>query len=134
MHLNQVLFLWGYNSLATFKNLFYFLALTDLEPSQLLLFVQSFGIPVVSMSKLLHCLDQAVDTDSYEIEQAIVDKGYMAQLIEVQRMRGATGGDKFHRLLLEGSSNLIHQGSFCAIYYLFLTVYILYICFSFFSL
>lgn len=80
----------------------FLLALTDLEPSQLLLFVQSFGIPVVSMSKLLRCLDQAVDIDSSEMEQAIVDKGYMAQLIEVQRMRGATGGDKFHRLLLNG--------------------------------
>ena len=40
-----------------------FTALQDLEPSQLLLFVQSFGIPVYSMSKLLQCLDNAVTMD-----------------------------------------------------------------------
>ena len=62
------------------------------------------------MSKLLRCLDQAVDIDSSEMEQAIVDKGYMAQLIEVQRMRGATGGDKFHRLLLNGNGELPAPG------------------------
>lgn len=76
----------------------------DLEPAQLLLFVQSFGIPVISMSKLLHCLDEAVDMDSSAMEQVVLDKGYMAQLIEVQQMRGATGGVKFHSLLLEASS------------------------------
>ena len=30
----------------------------DLEPQQLVLFIQSFGIPVESMSKLLQTLDQ----------------------------------------------------------------------------
>lgn len=79
-------------------------ALVDLEPAQLLLFVQSFGIPVVSMSRLLHCLDIAVEQDTEAMEGAVVDKGYMAQLIEVQRMRGATGGTKFYELLLEGHS------------------------------
>ena len=76
-------------------------ALLDLEPPQLLLFVQSFGIPVGSMSKLLHCLDQAVQMDSDEMESAVVDKSYMAQLIEVQHMRGATGGDQFYKLLVD---------------------------------
>ena len=76
-------------------------ALLDLEPQQLLLFVQSFGIPVGSMSKLLLCLDQAVQTDSDEMESAVVDKSYMAQLIEVQHMRGATGGDQFYKLLVD---------------------------------
>jgi len=79
-------------------------ALVDLEPAQLLLFVQSFGIPVVSMSRLLHCLDSAVELDAEAMEGAVVDKGYMAQLIEVQRMRGATGGTQFYQLLLEGHS------------------------------
>jgi len=77
-------------------------ALVDLEPAQLLLFVQSFGIPVVSMTRLLHCLDGAVELDTEAMEGAVVDKSYMAQLIEVQRMRGATGGTKFYELLLEG--------------------------------
>lgn len=79
-------------------------ALVDLEPAQLLLFVQSFGIPVVSMSRLLHCLDSAMELDTEAMEGAVVDKGYMAQLIEVQCMRGATGGTKFYQLLLEGHS------------------------------
>ncbi len=55
-----------------------------------------------SMSKLLECLDSAVDEDSSGMEASVVDKGYMAQLIEVQHMRGATGGQKFHALLKAG--------------------------------
>ncbi|KAB0403447.1 hypothetical protein E2I00_001896, partial [Balaenoptera physalus] len=46
----------------------------DLEPQQLLLFVQSFGIPVSSMSKLLQYLDQAVAHDPQTLEQNIMDK------------------------------------------------------------
>jgi integrator complex subunit 1 len=79
-------------------------ALVDLDPSQLLLFVQSFGIPVGSMTRLLHCLDGAVQMDPRAMENAIVDKSYMAQLIEVQRMRGATGGSRFYEMLLDGHS------------------------------
>ena len=87
-----------------------FAALVDLEPAQLLLFVQSFGIPVVSMTSLLHCLDSAVELDTEAMEGAVVDKGYMAQLIEVQRMRGVTGGTKFYELLLEGHLPPTHRG------------------------
>ncbi|XP_064415075.1 integrator complex subunit 1 isoform X2 [Latimeria chalumnae] len=74
-------------------------ALQDLEPQQLLLFVQSFGIPVSSMSKLLQYLDQAVSHDTQTLEQNIMDKNYMAHLVEVQHERGATGGHTFHTLL-----------------------------------
>uniref|UniRef100_A0A8C4SG15 Integrator complex subunit 1 n=1 Tax=Erpetoichthys calabaricus TaxID=27687 RepID=A0A8C4SG15_ERPCA len=74
-------------------------ALQDLEPQQLLLFVQSFGIPVSSMSKLLQYLDQAVSHDPQTLEQNIMDKNYMAHLVEVQHERGATGGHTFHTLL-----------------------------------
>ncbi|XP_061455378.1 integrator complex subunit 1 isoform X1 [Rhineura floridana] len=74
-------------------------ALQDLEPQQLLLFVQSFGIPVSSMSKLLQYLDQAVAHDPQTLEQNIMDKNYMAHLVEVQHERGATGGQTFHSLL-----------------------------------
>ncbi|KAL7979401.1 hypothetical protein Chor_015425 [Crotalus horridus] len=49
-------------------------ALQDLEPQQLLLFVQSFGIPVSSMSKLLQYLDQTVSHDPQTLEQNIMDK------------------------------------------------------------
>ncbi|XP_039082014.1 integrator complex subunit 1 isoform X1 [Hyaena hyaena] len=74
-------------------------ALQDLEPQQLLLFVQSFGIPVSSMSKLLQHLDQAVAHDPQTLEQNIMDKNYMAHLVEVQHERGASGGQTFHSLL-----------------------------------
>ncbi|KAM4697768.1 integrator complex subunit 1 [Rhinophrynus dorsalis] len=74
-------------------------ALQDLEPQQLLLFVQSFGIPVSSMSKLLQYLDQAVSHEPHALEQNIMDKNYMAHLVEVQHERGATGGQTFHSLL-----------------------------------
>ncbi|XP_045849161.1 integrator complex subunit 1 isoform X1 [Meles meles] len=74
-------------------------ALQDLEPQQLLLFVQSFGIPVSSMSKLLRYLDQAVAHDPQTLEQNIMDKNYMAHLVEVQHERGASGGQTFHSLL-----------------------------------
>ncbi|XP_055507319.1 integrator complex subunit 1 isoform X2 [Leucoraja erinacea] len=74
-------------------------ALQDLEPQQLILFVQSFGIPVSSMSKLLQYLDQAVSHDPQTLEQNIMDKNYMAHLVEVQHERGATGGHTFHTLL-----------------------------------
>lgn len=76
-------------------------ALKDLDPSQLVLFIQSFGIPVSSMSKLLKTLDLAVDYDKFSVEQAVIDKSYMSQLVEVQHRRGATGGEKFAKLLLD---------------------------------
>lgn len=81
-------------------------ALTDLDPRQLLLFVQSFGIPVDSMSYLLSHLDKAaVDQPTELLEMVSVmmtDPNYISTLIEIQRMRGATAGDKFHGLLTKG--------------------------------
>lgn len=74
-------------------------ALQDIEPAQLLLFVQSFGIPVASMSRLFTCLDKAVGADAGLIEDAVEDKAYMAQLIEIQHLRGVVGGDIFYKLL-----------------------------------
>lgn len=76
-------------------------ALRDLDPNQLVLFIQSFGIPVQSMSKLLACLDEAVEYDEEAVVQAVVDKAYMSQLVEVQHQRGAVGGERFYRLLGE---------------------------------
>ena len=78
-------------------------ALVDLDPAQLLLFVQSFGIPVSSMCKLLGCLDAAMGLDSVAMSGAVVDKAYMAQLVQVQHMRGATGGHVFHTMLTAAS-------------------------------
>ena len=86
----------------------YFVALQDIEPGQLLLFIQSFGIPVESMASLLSCLDKAVTLDLSLLEEAVEDKQYMAQLIEIQHMRGAKGGELFYKLLRQGdlSTNL----------------------------
>lgn len=89
-------------------------ALQDIEPAQLLLFVQSFGIPVASMSRLFKCLDNAVAADPNLIEEAVDDKAYMAQLIEIQHMRGVVGGDIFYKLL---TKSLVPKpestGTFC---------------------
>ncbi|XP_076239229.1 integrator complex subunit 1 isoform X3 [Calliopsis andreniformis] len=74
-------------------------ALKDLEPQQLVLFIQSFGIPVPSMSKLLHTLDAGVQIDPDSVGEAVLDKTYMAQLVEVQHRRGATGGLVFVQIL-----------------------------------
>ncbi|KAI5704862.1 hypothetical protein M8J75_009507 [Diaphorina citri] len=74
-------------------------ALEDLEPAQLLLFIQSFGIPVASMSILLETLDQAVSEDPATVESAVMDKSYMVQLVEVQHQRGATGGTIFASII-----------------------------------
>lgn len=71
-------------------------ALVDLDVPQLVLFIQSFGIPVSSMSKLLETLDR---TDASLVAAAVFDKAYMAQLVQVQRRRGATGGQKFVQAL-----------------------------------
>lgn len=74
-------------------------ALQDLEPQQLLLFVQSFGIPVSSMSKLLQHLDQAVGHDPQALEQSIMDKSEsQARVCGQGRARGGpelrAGGPK----------------------------------------
>ncbi|XP_014467728.1 PREDICTED: integrator complex subunit 1 isoform X2 [Dinoponera quadriceps] len=74
-------------------------ALKDLEPQQLVLFIQSFGIPVSSMSKLLHTLDAGVQIDPGSVGEAVLDKTYMAQLVQVQHRRGATGGLVFVQVL-----------------------------------
>ena len=65
-----------------------------MEPHQLVLFIQSFGIPVPSMSRLLAALDDAVHSNLAAVKEAVIDqshKAYMAQLLEVQHSRGAKG-------------------------------------------
>lgn len=74
-------------------------ALKDLEPSQLVLFVQSFGIPVGSMNQLLAALDESVEADLSAVEDAVADRAYMAQLVEVQWLRGVMAGHTFHKWL-----------------------------------
>lgn len=83
----------------------------EVEPTQLVLFVQSFGIPVSSMSRLLAALDVAVDNDPSMISQAVVDTAYMANLVEIQHERGATGGQAFYSILTQGK-DINAQGEF----------------------
>ena len=64
-------------------------ALRDLDPQQLVLFIQSFGIPVDSMTKLLQTLDAAVSADLEAIKESVLDKAYLGKLVGVQHRRGA---------------------------------------------
>ncbi|CAG9856871.1 unnamed protein product [Phyllotreta striolata] len=70
-------------------------AIEKLEPPKLVLFIQSFGIPTNSISKLLHTLDKATILDPKLVVDSVLDKAYMIQLVEVQNKRGATGGEIF---------------------------------------
>uniref|UniRef100_A0A182QY68 Uncharacterized protein n=1 Tax=Anopheles farauti TaxID=69004 RepID=A0A182QY68_9DIPT len=67
-------------------------ALQGLTPDQIVLFVQNFGTPVGSMSKLLALLDRAVIVQFEAVNAAILNKSYLAQLIEIQQARGAKNG------------------------------------------
>lgn len=78
-------------------------ALLELTPDQIVLFVQNFGTPVNSMSKLLALLDRAVIEQLDTVKLAILNKAYLAQLIEIQQQRGAKNGHiAVHSLDLHG--------------------------------
>lgn len=80
-------------------------ALQDLTPDQIVLFVQNFGTPVSSMSKLLALLDRAVIEQCETVNAAILNKPYLAQLIEIQQARGAKNGHiSVHTLDLHGQT------------------------------
>lgn len=74
-------------------------AVEKLEAAQLVLFIQSFGIPVSSMTKLLQTLDCVTLLDSKLVVDAVLDKNYMIQLVEVQNRRGAMCGQTFVKAL-----------------------------------
>lgn len=67
-------------------------ALQDLSADQIVLFIQNFGTPVDSMTKLLALLDQAIIDDIERASAAIINRSYLAQFIEIQQMRGAKNG------------------------------------------
>ncbi|XP_058452924.1 integrator complex subunit 1 [Malaya genurostris] len=67
-------------------------ALIGLTPDQIVLFVQNFGTPINSMSKLLALLDRAVIEQFEAVNNAILHKKYLGQLIEIQQARGAKNG------------------------------------------
>lgn len=47
----------------------------------------------------METLDRAVLTDEISVGDAVLDKAYMVQLVEVQHKRGAKGGETFARVL-----------------------------------
>ena len=51
------------------------------------------------MSKLLQALDRAIQTDYEGVKNAVMDKTYMGQLVNVQHQRGAVGGQIFAEML-----------------------------------
>lgn len=67
-------------------------ALQDLTPEQVVLFIQSFGTPINSMSKLLALLDQAIVENGEAVSAAIMNRTYLSQSIEIQQVRGAKNG------------------------------------------
>ncbi|XP_014230547.1 integrator complex subunit 1 [Trichogramma pretiosum] len=67
-------------------------ALRDLEPYQLVLFIQSFGVPVNAMTKLLCLLDEAIQKNPGAVTQNVLDKMYMTGLVKILHNRGASGG------------------------------------------
>lgn len=101
--------MWKRQHLQSSLSLSLFAALQDLDPAQLFLFVQSFGIPVSSMTKLLKYLDHAVKMDCLALDQAGVDKCYLAQLIDIQHTRGAEGGHIFLKMLKENSPSTANE-------------------------
>lgn len=67
-------------------------ALQDLTPDQIVLFIQNFGTPVTSMSKLLALLDRAVIEQQDAVKASIGNATHLAQLIEIHQNRGAKNG------------------------------------------
>ncbi|GAB0098046.1 Integrator complex subunit 1 [Sergentomyia squamirostris] len=79
-------------------------ALQNLTPDQVLLFLQSFGTPIPSMSKLLALLDRIVIENSDFVESTALHGNYLAQLIEIQQSRGAKNGHIAAQTLQRGAA------------------------------
>jgi hypothetical protein len=87
-------------------------ALKDLESAQLVLFIQTFGLPTTSMEKLLALLDDCCEDDEETVRASIPDERFMKHLIEVQWMRGVKTGHKFASMLgVHDSSHASLQAS-----------------------
>lgn len=67
-------------------------ALKDSTPQQIVMFIQSFGTPINTMSKLLALLDKAVIENVDAVKEVIGDAVYFAQVVEIQQARGAKHG------------------------------------------
>lgn len=86
-------------------------AIQDLTSSQIVLFLQSFGTPIMSISKLLALLDVAVVETFDSVKEAILHKTYLVELIEIQHQRGAKNGHiALQALLSDGEKKMDVDG------------------------
>ena len=87
-------------------------ALKDLESAQLVLFIQTFGLPTSSMEKLLAALDDCCEEDEETVRASIPNERFMKHLIEVQWMRGVKTGHKFASMLgVQDSTHALQKTS-----------------------
>ncbi|XP_065826439.1 integrator complex subunit 1-like [Oscarella lobularis] len=90
-------------------------ALDSSQLDEAVIFVQSFGIPVQSMSFLLQKLDDAATSNRDALELAVNDNSdspiYLSRLVDVERMRGAKGGDQFKAYLAVDRGPAVSKGS-----------------------
>uniref|UniRef100_A0AAR5P8Z6 DUF3677 domain-containing protein n=1 Tax=Dendroctonus ponderosae TaxID=77166 RepID=A0AAR5P8Z6_DENPD len=87
-------------------------AIEKLEPPKLVLFIQSFGIPTSSITKLLNTLDKATILDQKLVMDSVLDKTYMIQLVEVQNKRGFDCNSMYVFLLQNLSLDKTHKETF----------------------
>lgn len=70
-------------------------AMKDLKATQLVLFIQTFGIPIESMEKLFSALDEICKKDPESLRKSIKNSDLMKQLVEVEFLRGVKKGNVF---------------------------------------
>ncbi|XP_046854864.1 integrator complex subunit 1-like [Xenia sp. Carnegie-2017] len=74
-------------------------AISSIEPSKLVDFLASYGIPVRSASKMLKSLDSFVQTHPHLIDEVIAENKRISDLIVLHQSRGASGGEIIHSFL-----------------------------------
>lgn len=58
---------------------------------------------------MLEILDKAVCHDPEAIKAAVMDKAYMVQLVQVQKRRGAQGGQMFSSVLTSNEESVLED-------------------------
>jgi len=81
-------------------------AMKDLKVEQLVLFIQTFGLPVLSMNKLFSALDEYSKKEPELVRSSIRNQSLMKQLVEVEFNRGVKHGILFAELVFGKSINL----------------------------
>lgn len=75
-------------------------ACCDLDIEQMIMFIQSFGVPYITMDSLLSSLDKACSSSPSILRSVIKDNtSYLIRVVEGQWKRGCCNGTDFHALL-----------------------------------